>query len=108
MATFIIDGQVHKLEMRDSNGIDWSNDFIGGYDHKMQTDEDGNFVTVQAEYDWWVQVIADQEAMEALITEYKTRYGKDEVDRWLQDTGALDVDLDMMLERVKQALTDLD
>lgn len=108
MATFIIDGQAHKLEMRDGNGIDWSMDFIGSYDHEMQTDEDGNFVTTQAEYDWWKQAIADQETIQALIAECKERHGDEEVDRWLSDAGALETDLDMMLDQVKVALSELD
>ena len=108
MATFIIDGQAHKLEMRDDNGIDWSNDFIGGYEHGMEQDEDGNYLTSQEDYDWWKQAIADQEAIEALVAQYQERYGEDIVTNWLQQTGAYETDLDMMLSSVRNALSDLD
>lgn len=108
MATFIIDGQAHKLEMRDDNGIDWSNEFIGGYDHHMETDDDGNFLTTQAEYEWWKQAISDQEAIKALVQQAQERHGEDTVNNWMQDAGAYETDLDMMLASVRNALQDLD
>ncbi len=108
MATFIVDGKAHKLEMRDDNNIDWSADFIGGYEHGMEQDEDGNFVTDQAEYDWWVKAFADQDKIKELVAQYQKRYGEEEVNNWLQVSGAYETDLDMMLASVRNALQDLD
>ena len=108
MATFVINGQERKLTMRDDNGIDWSDEFIGGYVHGMDKDDDGRYIATQAEYDWWQKAIADQQEMAELVAEYKRRYGADEVERWLQTTAAYDVDLEDQLSSVRLALADLD
>ncbi len=105
MATkFIVNGQVKGLEMRDENGIDWSADFIGNTAHGMSHDDDGNYIATEEDYQWWKDMIAAYQKMESLIEEYKEKFGRDEVDEWLQKSAAFEVDLEDMPKSVKREL----
>ena len=108
MATFNVNGQIKKLEMRDSNNIDWSNDFIGNTAHGMGHDEEGNYIATEEDYQWWKDMIAAYQEMESLIEEYKEKYGRDEVDEWLQKSSAFEVDLEDQPKSVKRELAAMD
>ena len=108
MATFIVNGQTKKLEMRDSNNIDWSQDFIGGTAHGMGRDGEGNYIATEREYQWWEDMIAAYQEMEEVIEQYKEKYGRDEVDEWLQKYHAFDVDLEDLPGSVKRELEAID
>lgn len=109
MATFIVDGvEKHATLHLNDVGIDYARDFIGSYEHGMTQDDDGRFVTNQETFDWWVQVLADQAAIETLLADYAARYGDDAVYQCLQEQGAYNTDLDAMLAAVKLALATLD
>lgn len=106
MATFIVDGKEKTLEMRDANGIDWSNDFIGNTQHEMQVDDDGRYIASQEDYDWWAKTISAHLAAEVLIEEYKSQHGRTEVEECLSKTYAYDTDLDSQPASVEHALTE--
>lgn len=109
MATkFIVNGQVKSLEMRDENGIDWSADLIGGTSHGMARDDEGNYIATQEDFEWWEKMITEYQAMESVIKQYKDKYGTDEVDEWLQQSAAFDVDLGDQPNSVKHALSQMD
>lgn len=106
--TFIVNGQVKGLEMRDENGIDWSADFIGNTAHGMSHDDEGNYIATEEDYQWWKDMIAAYQEMESVIEQYKEKYGRDEVDEWLQKSAAFDVDLEDQPNSVKQELAAMD
>lgn len=104
MATFLVDGTERKLRLVTTDGIDWSDDYIGGFDHGMTRDADGRYICGDADYEWWQEAMADQLAADALITEYRGRYG-DDVDDAL---AYVNTDPEEYLESVKRCLADLD
>lgn len=108
MATFIVDGKVRELTMRDTNGIDWSNDFIGNTSHGMENDDEGNYIASTEEYEWWKAMIADWEDMQEKIEEYKETYGSEEVTDWLELSHAWSVDLEDQPNSVRSALAEMD
>tara|TARA_R110000868_G_scaffold21307_1_gene88513 strand:+ start:1826 stop:2161 length:336 start_codon:yes stop_codon:yes gene_type:complete len=108
MTTFIVDGTAHNLTMRDDNNIDWSEDFIGNTAHGMDSDDDGNYIASADDFAWWKDMIANWQAMEEKITEYKEKYGWEEVTTWLEITHAWLGDLEDQPNSVRHALSQMD
>lgn len=104
MTIFLVNGKELTLEMRDENGVDWSGDFIGNTHHGMESDGDGNYICSQEDYEWWDRVIDDHVSMNEMIDEYKARYGSDEIDNYLQECSAFDVDIEDQPGSVRTAL----
>ena len=108
MTKFMVDGQEKTLELRDSNGIDWSADFIGNTAHGMENDEDGRYIATQEDYDWWVDAARQEEEASALEDKYAEKYGREAVDEIISMTSARSADMDNCLNSVKLALANLD
>jgi len=94
-------GKVKELCMTGRDGRDYTTDFIGNHGGFVN----GDFVEVDKEfdvymcsqdtYDWWEEVISDNERLEERIEELEEKYGRDEVQRALDDLGNMsDVDLE--------------
>lgn len=108
MTNFIVKGMVKSLEMKDSNGVDRSNEFIGNYEHMMEIDSDGNYIATDEIYQWWKKMFASQEKMYALIKSYKEKYGERVVDDWLEKFLPFDVDVTDQPYAVKKCLEFMD
>jgi hypothetical protein len=83
-------GRIDILEFRNDSGQDNLSDIIGdhgafGDDTKCQfcrvwDEEDGDvYLTSQANYEWWVDMIAELEAEQDLISEITEEYGSEAV-----------------------------
>jgi len=108
MTKFMVDGQEKTLELRDSNGIDWSADFVGNTAHGMETDEDGRYIATVEDYDWWVDAAQQEENATNLEAQYAEKYGQEAVDKIISMTDARSADMDSRLSSVKMALANLD
>ena len=104
MATFSVNGEERKLRMTTPAGVDWSDDYIGGFDHGMTRDEDGRYICSDADFQWWAKAIADQVDADRLIAEYREKYG-DAVDEVLP---YVNTDPEEYLASVKMNLACLD
>jgi hypothetical protein len=92
MTKFLVNGQVKEIKMH-FNGIECSADFIGNTHHGMGLDDEGRYVASQEDYEWWVKVISDHEAMEDTIARYKEAHDDpDEVDRMVQSWIGVDLE----------------
>lgn len=93
MAIFLVNGQAHNLTIIDQRGIDWSSDFIGNTAHGMSQDEDGRFLATVEDLEWWRRVMSDHERMDSTIADYVKKFGRDEVDKVVQDqSGGYDLE----------------
>ncbi len=105
MAKFLVDGQERTLRMVTPEGVDWSDDYIGGFDHGMTRDDDGRWICSETDYEWWVKATNDQTAADALIAEARTRHSYDAIDEVL---AYINTDPNEYLESVKRGLAELD
>lgn len=108
MTIFLVNGQEYKLTLPDKSGVDYSGDFIGNTSHGMQKDEEGRYIATPEDLEWWQRVMSEHEEMNELINEYSDKYGFETVFKALNQDGALDVDMDMMLKSVRCSLQTLD
>jgi len=105
MTTFIVNGKEKEIEMRDENGIDWSDDFVGNNSHGIARDDEGRWIVSEDDYNWWASTIAAHEEMTQQIRRYKNEYGNDAVDQQL--TRMFNGDLEDWPGDVSRALSAL-
>lgn len=77
-------GKVEFLGLVDhKTGQNYVADFIGNAGGFVNGDfyknEDGELETTQENFDWWQEVIADNEALEAHIANLEEKFGRDAV-----------------------------
>ena len=106
MTKFLVNGEERDLRMIDSNGIDQSGDFIGNTYHGMDHDEEGRYIASEEEYQWWADMIVSYEGMQEQINEAYEKYGREEIDSYLQKVHAFDCDLEDQPSSVSIALDD--
>jgi hypothetical protein len=87
MTTFIVNGEEKELILIGKNGIDWSDDFIGNTAHGMESDDEGRYIATEEDFEWWENMIAKWQRMEAVAAEYKDRFDRDEVDAVVNDAA---------------------
>lgn len=84
---------VVELELRDKNGTNWINDYIGNNGGFGAIDEGlidydpdtGLYLADQETIDWWVTIVARQEKIDHQITEIRNENGDDIVDQLIND-----------------------
>jgi len=90
-------GEVKELCSKDHRGIDYTTDFVGNAGGFVN----GDFTYVknfevymcsQDTYDWWKEVISDNERLEERIEELNKKYGKGEVERVLYSQIKVDLE----------------
>ena len=92
--------QIQNLELiQPENNIDLTNDFIGGYgafgDGKfIYDDELDAFICDQETFDWWNEIITNQQALLYKIQKLNEKYGKDVVDKVIESSSMGLVDLE--------------
>ena len=90
---FVVDGEEKAVEYL-IDGIDISADFIGNTYHGMERDEDGRYIATQEDYDWWIDVIANYQALDDLIIRYKEDNDPDEVQVIIEDWAGGDYEVE--------------
>lgn len=109
-------GEIKTLTLVDpESGVNWISDFIGvnsgfGDVDKGLIDQDPDSdhlrLATQKTYDWWAEMIMSYEGMEEQIANAREKYGRDEIDEYLQSVHAFDVDLEDTPGSVALALED--
>lgn len=98
----------HTLSLVDpSSGIDWIADFIGNHgalaDGQFERDDEtGGYLCDQLTYDWWAEVIADNQALEDWLHALRAERGADAVNAIVAAAG--NVDLEDLAAAVNAAL----
>ena len=78
-------GAIETLAIIDpKTGCDYIFDFVGNtgaFDREFEAtdNENADFAISQADYDWWVEVVADNQALEYRIAELAAEHGYDRV-----------------------------
>jgi len=77
-------------------GVDYITDFIGNtgaLDRDFEWDDDrGAYVCSQETYDWWEQVVSDNQALEDRIHTLAQEHGLDAVYEAIADAGYVDLE----------------
>lgn len=85
--------EVKVLEIRDKNGIEWTNDLLGNYDALQLNDETKEYEMNQEDYEWWSEYIKNHEADEQEVMELAKELGIEESEIWERINQDLNYDL---------------
>lgn len=88
--------EIKELSITGINGVNYVRDFIGNYgafaDQFLLNEENGTFIATQEDYDWWVKVLADQQALSERIADLKEVHGADAVDEIVNEASGGDLE----------------
>lgn len=93
-------GDVKTLRLIDpDSGVDFVQDFVGnggGFENKdfVYNHEDDVFEATAQAFNWWNQVISDQQELVDRISELKEEHGSDAVNEVLESVGGHDLEDD--------------
>ncbi len=93
-------GEVKTLRLIDpESGVDFVQDFVGnggGFENKdfVYNHEDDVFEATAQAFNWWNQVISDQQELVDRIDELKEEHGSDAVNEVLESVGGHDLEDD--------------
>jgi len=85
--------EVKVLEIRDKNGIEWTNDLLGNHGALQFNDETEEYEMNQEDYEWWSEFIKNHEADEQEVTELAEELGIEESEIWERINQELNCDL---------------
>lgn len=90
-------GELATLVLKDSNGINWVQDFIGNVgalnDGQFVYDSEKDVYDVSKEnYEWWTNTIQLHQRLNDRIEELSQEHGRDAVDEAIRGIDLLDLD----------------
>lgn len=76
MAKILVDGKIKELIIVDENGVEWSNDLIGGFsDVKHLEEEEAQWEMSQDQFEWFEELIEMIDSQKDLEEEYRHKIG---------------------------------
>lgn len=85
--------EVKDLEIRDRNGVEWTNDLLGNYDALKFNKETEEYEMSQEAYEFWSEYIKNHVSDEREVIELAEELGIEESEIWERIHYTLNLDI---------------